>query len=89
MRELVTVLVFLLLASLNNCQCTTKTFDVFQQLENELAAKVQLVRKLVHLNYATKIDTNNQWSQFPDMKIEFFLDHPQFVNFDYQTNVAT
>ena len=89
MRVLVAVLVLLLLIQLNNCQFTTRTFDVFQQLENELAAKVQLVRKMVHLNYSITINPDNRWSQFPDMKIEFFLERPQFVNFDYKTTITT
>ena len=81
-----TVLV-LLLAELNNCKLTTRTFDVSQQCENELGAKLQLVRKMVLLDYPFSINPNGNWVQFPEMKIDFFLECSQFVNFDYLTIV--
>ena len=43
----------------------------------------------MHVTYYIYIKPNNQWSQFPEMKIEFWLDSSQFVNFDYQTSVDT
>lgn len=47
------------------------------------------VQRLVNVTYTYPLQTARSWQQFPDMKINFYLAHKQFVNIMYHLSLRT
>lgn len=82
LRTLVLTL-FLVSLTLTEGTVTTTNIDFAGTYQGDMSNLLTRVEKTVDVRYNHVLSSDNRWTQFPDMAIEFDLEFPQYVDVSY------